>query len=174
MRLQRVEARSLGYSFRVHALAFTLPVNPPGTTVPLTREMVWNGLVMKAENAVPFVPGMDECRVTERFDGGFYREILINGRRMTERVILTPQAQVLFERIDAAGTSRGWIGNVLSEGEGGLLLTFVLNVAAADERDMRQTYTAAIAATLRRTRELVSAAAAAPRSRPESSASPHR
>jgi len=174
VRLQRVRARSFGYSFPVHALAYTLQVNPPGTAVPLTREMVWNGLVMKAENAVPFVPGMDECRVTERFDGGFYREILINGRRLIERVILTPQAQVLFERVDAAGQTRGWIGNVLSEGEDGLLLTFVLNVEAADERDMKQTYTAAIAATLRRTRELATAAAAAPPSRPESSASPRR
>lgn len=169
-----MDERSLGYSFRVHALAFTLPVNPPGTTVPLTREMVWDGLVMKAENAVPFVPGMDECTVTERFEGGFYREILINGRRLTERIILTPQAQVLFERVDAKGNVRGWIGNVLSEGEDGLLLTFVLNVEVADERDMKQTYTAAIAATLKRTRELVSAAATAPRSRPEPAASPQR
>lgn len=158
----------------MHALAYTLPVNPPGTTVPLTREMVWNGLVMKAENAVPFVPGMDECRVTERFDGGFYREILINGRRLTERITLTPQAQVLFERVDGKGNVRGWIGNVLSEGEDGLLLTFVLNVEAADERDMKQTYTMAIASTLRRTRELVSAAAAAPPSRPEPAVSPPR
>jgi hypothetical protein len=158
----------------MHALAYTLPVNPPGTSVVLTREMVWNGLVMKAENAVPFVPGMDECTVTERFEGGFYREILINGRRMTERITLTPQAQVLFERVDPKGNVRGWIGNVLSEGDDGLLLTFVLNVEAADERDMKQTYTAAIAATLRRTRELVSAAAAAPPSRPEPAASPQR
>ena len=138
-----------------HALAFTLPVNPPGTAVPLTRELVWDGLVMKAENAVPFVPGMDECTIVERFDGGFLREILVNGRRMTERVTLTPQAQVLFERVDRSGNVDGWIANVLSEGEGGLLLTFVLNVDAADERDMRQTYTAAIASTLRRTRELL-------------------
>lgn len=155
----------------MHALAYTLPVNPPGTTVPLTREMVWDGLVMKAENAVPFVPGMQECAVTERFEGGFYREILVNGRRLTERITLTPQAQVLFERIGPDGKPRGWIGNVLSEGEDGLLLTFVLNVEAADERDMKQTYTAAIAATLRRTRELVSAAAAARPSRPAPSAS---
>jgi hypothetical protein len=123
--------------------------------VPLTRERVWDGLVMKAENAVPFVAGMEECTIVERFEGGFVRTILINGRRWTERVTLTPQAQVVFERLDADGKTAGWISNVLSEGEDGLLLTFVLNVKASDERDIKQTYVGAIAATLRRTRELL-------------------
>lgn len=137
------------------ALAYSLPVNPPGTTVPLTRERVWSGLVMKAENAVPFVPGMEECFITERFEGGFFRKILINGRRWVERVTLTPEAQVVFERLDEAGNSHGWIANVLSEGEDGLILTFVLNVDTSAESDIKQTYTRAIASTLRRTRELL-------------------
>ncbi len=137
------------------AFAYSLPVNPPGTAVPLTRELVWSGLVMKAENAVPFVPGMDECVVTERFEGGFFRKILINGRRWIERVTLTPEAHVLFERLDESGTSHGWVANVLSEGEDGLILTFVLNVDTAAESDIKQTYTRAIASTLRRTRELL-------------------
>jgi hypothetical protein len=139
----------------VLATAYTLPVNPPGTTVPLTRELVWGGLVMKAENSVPFVRGMDECMIAERFDGGFIRKILINGRRWTERVTLTPQAQVVFERIDDHGKALGWIANILSEDENGLLLTFVLNVASPDDRDLKQTYISAIAATLRTTRELI-------------------
>jgi len=139
----------------VPASAYTLPVNPPGTNVPLTRQLVWDGLVMKAENAVPFVPGMQECTIVERFEGGFYREILINGRRITERVTLTPQAQVLFERIDAAGSVTSWVSNVLSEGDEGLLLTFVLNVDATQETNLKETYTRAIAATLRKTRELL-------------------
>ena len=137
------------------ALAYSLPVNPPGTTVPLTRELVWNGLVMKAENAVPFVPGMQECTITERFAGGFYRTILINGRRWIERVTLTPEALVVFERLDEDGNEHGWVSNVLSEGEDGLILTFVLNVDSTDESDIKQTYTRAIASTLRRTRELL-------------------
>jgi hypothetical protein len=142
----------------MQALAFSLPVNPPGTTVPLSRELVWAGLVMKAENAVPFVPGMQECAIVERFDGGFTRRILINGRHMMERITLTPEAQVLFERVDAAGNaSGGWIANVLSEGEEGLLLTFVLNVASEPGRDLKTQYTAAIAATLKATRELLAA-----------------
>jgi hypothetical protein len=141
----------------MQALAFSLPVNPPGTTVPLTRERVWAGLVMKAENAVPFVPGMQECTIVERFDGGFIRKILINGRHWTERITLTPEAQVLFERLNDAGEAIGWISNVLSEGEEGLLLTFVLNVAAEPGRDLKTQYTAAIASTLRATRELLAA-----------------
>jgi Domain of unknown function (DUF1857) len=144
----------------MQALAFSLPVNPPGTSVTLTREHVWAGLVMKAENAVPFVPGMEECAIAERFEGGFTRNILINGRRLTERITLTPEAQVLFERVDADGNAiGGWIANVLSEGEEGLLLTFVLNVASEPGRDLKKQYTAAIAATLKATRELLAARA---------------
>jgi hypothetical protein len=142
----------------VLATAYTLPVNPPGTAVPLSREAVWSGLVMKAENAVPFVRGMEQCTVVERFDGGFIRKILINGRRWTERVTLTPQAQVVFERLDDNGKALGWIANILSEGDDGLLLTFVLNVASVDDRDLKQTYVGAIAATLRTTRELLATA----------------
>jgi hypothetical protein len=142
----------------MQALAFSLPVNPPGTTVPLTRELVWAGLVMKAENAVPFVPGMQECAIVERLEGGFIRNIFINGRHLTERITLTPEAQVLFERADAAGNpTGGWIANVLSEGEEGLILTFVLNVPSEPGRDLKKGYTAAIAATLKATRELLAA-----------------
>lgn len=139
----------------MHARAYTLPVNPPGTELLLTREDVWRGLVMKAENAVPFVPGMDRCAIVERFEGGFYRAIHINGRDWIERVTLSPEAYVLFERLDAERNVLGWVSNVLSECGGDLLLTFVLNVASADERDMQTTYTQAIAATLRATRELL-------------------
>jgi hypothetical protein len=120
---------------------------------------------MKAENALPFVPAMQECTVIERFEGGLVRTILARGERLTERVTFTPQVQVLFERTDALGRPAGWIANVLSTGDRGLLLTFVLNVVlpgvtpGSDEERRRgdaieQSYVEAIEATLRMTRSL--------------------
>ena len=42
-----------------------IPVNEPGQPT-LTRSDVWKGLVMKANNALPFVPAMTHCNVLQR------------------------------------------------------------------------------------------------------------
>ena len=150
----------------MYTMAATLDVNPGGEPIRLTRELVWRGLVMKAENALPFVPAMQECTVTERFPGGLVRSILARGERLTERVTFTPTVQVLFERTDDAGAKAGWIANVLSEGRDGLFLTFILNIVlpgvepgSADEAKrgdaVKQSYIEAIETTLRTVRELV-------------------
>lgn len=149
----------------MYTMASSIDVNPPGSTVELTRDLVWRGLVMKAENALPFVPAMQECTVIERFEGGLVRTILARGERLTERVTFTPQVRVLFERTDTDGRPAGWIENVLSEGRRGPLLTFVLNIVlpgvapGSDEEQRRgaaikQSYVDAIEATLRTTRAL--------------------
>jgi hypothetical protein len=93
------------------------------------------------------------------------RTILARGERLTERVTFTPHVQVRFDRTAAAGRPAGWIENVLSDGERGLLLTFVLNIIlpgvepGGDEEQrrgaaIRQSYVDAIEATLRMTRTL--------------------
>ena len=39
----------------MYAVSLSVDINPAGTEPLLTREQGWAGLVMKAENAVPFV-----------------------------------------------------------------------------------------------------------------------
>jgi hypothetical protein len=46
-----------------------IPANEPGHPK-LNRSQIWKGLVMKAENALPFVPGMAKCNVIERTANG--------------------------------------------------------------------------------------------------------
>ena len=59
--------------FVTHAL----PVNVAGEPE-LDRSAVWDGLVLKANNALPFVPGMTYCEVTERYsDTIFDRDIAL-------------------------------------------------------------------------------------------------
>ena len=48
----------------------------------LHRGDVWKGLVMKAENALPFVPGMAKCDVVERTANGLTRDIMFRGEAM--------------------------------------------------------------------------------------------
>ncbi|MGO8920553.1 MAG: SRPBCC family protein [Stellaceae bacterium] len=143
----------------MYALSVAVDVNPPDAHPRLTREDVWHGLVMKAENALPFVPAMQACTVVERFEGGLIREIVARGERFTERVSFTPPIQVLFERQDAGGSAAGWITNVISDSDRGLLLTFTFNVVipgvqpgSPEEKqhgeEMKGSYMDAVRATL--------------------------
>ena len=128
---------------------------------------MWQGLVMKAENALPFVKAMEDCRVLERYDNGFLREIKLRGVRMTERITFAPPVEVLFERVEAQGHD-GWITNVISETQHGLMLTFTFSVSfpnapsgSVDEKRqgdaVRASYLSAIETTLVATRRLAAA-----------------
>src|SRR5690554_3916593 len=76
-----------------------LPVNEPGQAT-LTREQVWQGLVMKANNALPFVPSMTDCVVTQRHsETVFDRDIVLRGQAHTERITLQQPRRVVFTRI---------------------------------------------------------------------------
>jgi Domain of unknown function (DUF1857) len=98
-----------------------LPVNGPDQPH-LDRAAVWDGLVMKANNALPFVPSMTFCEVTNRIsDTVFDRDIDFRGDRMTERITLEEPHRVVFTRI--AGPVLGTIANEI-EGADELFLRF--------------------------------------------------
>jgi hypothetical protein len=98
-----------------------LPVNGPDFPR-LDRAAVWDGLVMKANNALPFVPSMTFCEVTNRIsDTVFDRDIDFRGDRMTERITLEEPHRVVFTRI--AGPVLGTIANEI-EGTDELFLRF--------------------------------------------------
>jgi Domain of unknown function (DUF1857) len=99
-----------------------IPVNVEGEPE-LTRTDVWNGLVMKADNALPFVPAMTYCEVLERRgENEFDREIEFRGQRFVERITLEPEQRVTFTRI--AGDVLGTIANEIEERDGELSLRF--------------------------------------------------
>jgi Domain of unknown function (DUF1857) len=91
-----------------------LPVNVEGEPH-LDRAAVWAGLLLKANNALPFVPSMTYCEVTERYsDTTFDRDIALSdkqgrGARFTERITLEEPHRVTFTRI--AGPVLGTITN---------------------------------------------------------------
>ena len=147
------------------AYAASVDVNPPGATPVLTADQVWRGLVMKAENAVPFVPAMSSCAVLERWADGLLREVVNDGKTFREKITFTPPVQVRFERLDSPEHA-GWITNVISESSRGLLVTFTFAVrlpgvaSDSDEEQragaaMKARYVGAIEATLKTVRRLV-------------------
>jgi hypothetical protein len=141
-----------------------LPVNEPGQPH-LDRAAVWDGLVMKANNALPFVPAMTFCEVTQRLsDTVFDRDIDFRGDRMTERITLEEPHRVVFTRI--AGPVLGTIANEI-EGDDELFLRFSFAlvvtgvVGGSDEEKkyaegMTGDYLKAVAATLAAMRKIAS------------------
>jgi len=112
-----------------------LPVNVAGEPQ-LTRQDVWDGLVLKANNALPFVPSMTYCEVTERYsDTIFDRDIALSigqgrGERFTERITLEQPHRVTFTRI--AGPVLGTIVNEIEGAEDDLKLRFSFALVVAD------------------------------------------
>ena len=136
-----------------------LPVNPPDEKVRLERADVWHGLELKANNALPFVPSITYCVVTERVsEREFVREIEFRGERIHERVTLEPQERVTFDRLD--GSVSGRILNEIetdADGELSLRFTYSLEIdgiaaGSREEQDyaagMEADYLAALGATL--------------------------
>ena len=147
-----------------------LPVNVPGEPH-LDRAAVWDGLVLKANNALPFVPSMTFCEVTERYgEAVFDRDIDFRGDRFTERITLEEPHRVVFTRI--AGPVLGTIANEIEDSEQGLQLRFsfalvVSGVEGGSDAEqayadsMTGDYLKAVAATLGAMRRLAEAASSA-------------
>ncbi|MEU7134867.1 SRPBCC family protein [Streptomyces sp. NPDC046261] len=104
----------------------TLPVNDPARPEQprLDRAQVWEGLLRKAENAVPFVAGMSQCTVLERRENGLLREVVVNGERLREEVTFEPPLLVSFLR---RGDRDSWVirNRIGEDSTGALTLTFI-------------------------------------------------
>lgn len=148
----------------MYTLSYAIPINPDGAEPSLSREQVWKGLEMKAENAIPFVNGMTQCDVIERDENTILREITFNGAQSREAITLYEPVKVQFERTDGTG----WIDNTISDSETGLILSFTFGInfpgieaGSAEEKSkgdsMRGAYVSAVSATLSRVRQMVAA-----------------
>jgi hypothetical protein len=146
----------------VHA-SRTIKVNSNPKEPKLTRELVWRGLVMKAENPLPFVPVITKCTVRERAADRLVREIVDKGDTIVENVTFYPRRMVKFERV--TGRVLGTILNEIIEDDGELALRFTFKLTveglapgSAAETEfaatMEQGYLMAVAATLKAMREL--------------------
>jgi hypothetical protein len=136
----------------------SVPVNPEGEDVVLSRSDVWRGLELKANNALPFVPAMTKCDVIERDGHVIVREVEFRGQQLGERVTLEPEDRVTFERThgEVLGTIRN---EILEPSPGELELRFSFDLVlegveagSQEERDyeetMRGDYLKAVDATL--------------------------
>jgi ketosteroid isomerase-like protein len=103
----------------MYHMSRTVAVNDDPAQPRLTRGDVWRGLLLKADNALPFVPQMSRCDVLERGDNWLVRDITFRGEDARERVSLFPEQRVHFERLQ--GRTLGTIDNEIVEDEHGQL-----------------------------------------------------
>ena len=119
---------------------------------------------MKAENALPFVPGMAKCDVVERTANGLVRDIVFRGEDARE-ITFYPEEKVVFLRL--SGNVDGFIVNEILGDDKDLRLRFSFALQLVDapsdsteEKDFRalmeREYLRAVDATLAAIRTLVS------------------
>jgi hypothetical protein len=141
-----------------------VPANGVSGQPRLSRSDIWRGLVMKAENALPFVPGMAKCDVISRSDNGLVRDIVFRGEDARERITLYPEEKVVFVR--ESGNVDGFIVNEILGDDNDLRLrfSFALQLVdapsdSAEEREFRaimeRDYLKAVDATLGAIRQMV-------------------
>ena len=131
----------------------------------LSRSEIWKGLVMKAENALPFVPGMAKCDVVKRTANGLVRDIMFRGEDARERITFYPEEKVVFVR--ESGNVDGFIVNEIIGPDDDLRLRFSFALQLVDapsdsakEREFREVmerdYLKAVDATLGAIRKMAS------------------
>jgi len=77
-----------------HLVEINDPLNP--LIDPLTREQLWRGLVLRAEDPVPFVIGLDACQIVARYPDGLRRELRFGKLFVTDRVTYEPMQRVRY------------------------------------------------------------------------------
>lgn len=144
-----------------------LPANQDSQSgeVAVNRRALWDGLVLKANNALPFVAAMSTCTVTHRLsETVFDRDVEVRGQPHSERVTLEEPHRVVFTR--TAGPVLGTIANEIEEEGGELFLrfSFALVITGVEggspqEREyadgMTADYLQAVASTLEAVRKVV-------------------
>jgi hypothetical protein len=78
-----------------HLIEINDPLNPLADT--MTREQLWRGLVLRAEDPKLFVPHLDECTIGQRESGSFARRLRYGELVIDDVVYLTPLQEVRYE-----------------------------------------------------------------------------
>ncbi len=148
-------------------VSHALSVNEPGQPH-LDRGAVWDGLVRKANNALPFVPAMTACEVVDRHGPQeFDRDIEFRGQQFREKITLEEPHRVVFTRL--SGPVLGTIANEIEGPDDDLHLRFsfaltISGVLGGSEEEksyaegMTADYLKAVAVTLDAMRRLASEA----------------
>lgn len=78
-----------------HLIEINMPDNP--LVMKITREQLWRGLVLRAEQPTLFVMALDACEITARVANGLSRTLRFGTLRVHDHVTFTPPVQVHYQ-----------------------------------------------------------------------------
>ncbi len=78
-----------------HLIEINMPDNP--LVLPITREQLWRGLVLRAERPTLFVMGLDACDITARSANGLSRTLRFGPLLVHDHVKFAPLEQVHYQ-----------------------------------------------------------------------------
>ena len=112
-------------------------VNRPGEALPpLSREELWFGLLCRAEDARPFLLGLESCRIVARHDNELVRELAFGTTVIRDRVSLYPPDRICFETEATQEHAGGNLVIGIEESEtGGLFLRFCYRTGFAGDSE---------------------------------------
>lgn len=87
-----------------HLIQINDPANP--LIVPLTRAQLWAGLLRRVEDPLPFLPGLESCRITRNDDATLSRILDFGAAQIEDQVTLAEGLWVRFD-IPASGAHAG-------------------------------------------------------------------
>lgn len=100
-----------------HLIQINDPNNP--LLAALTREQIWRGLWARVENPLPFLPGLEACRVLGRDSQGIDRELSFGQTVIQDRATFENESWVRFEVAANAEHPGGSLTITIEEPESG-------------------------------------------------------
>lgn len=100
MPLFRLQLRPFRTSFNSSVMKFAhlIEINDPLNPLidPLSREQLWRGLVLRAEEPQMFIPWLDACNIVDRSAASVQRELRYGEVVIRDEVTFLPQLQVHY------------------------------------------------------------------------------
>ncbi len=117
-----------------HLIEINNPLNPLADT--MTREQLWRGLVLRAEDPKLFVPHLDECTIGERTSGTFARRLRYGELVIDDTVHLAPLHEVRYD-VPAQGdiAASSLVMRIEAPGDAMLLVRFIYDDGNPDAGD---------------------------------------
>ena len=113
-----------------------IQINDPGNPLlaTLTRGQIWRGLWARVENPLPFLPGLEACRVLRRDALGIDRELQFGPTVIHDRATFENEAWVRFDVLANAEHPGGSLTITIEEPEpGAFFLRFAYQTSLPDE-----------------------------------------
>lgn len=116
-----------------HLIEINDPLNP--LIEPISRQQLWQGLVLRAESPKLFVPHLDECTIVAEADC-LRRQSRYGKLVVEDRVQFVPQQQIVYLVAAQGEIAESRLTMTIEEpGEGRLYVRFVYNDAHSAAED---------------------------------------